>query len=149
MLLTVTNGALLAASAPVVAPTADPVPLCLRALQATSRGRKISTETWRVYTQNLTFDPHVLAQLDAQPEFTLPVWDYVAVMADAERIADGQRLLTEHRAKPQQSAMLSPSMSKKLSNRNKKLRQVKLSLAKTLSIILCSQRVGQNSQKVG
>ncbi len=76
----------------------DPVPQCLRALQSTSRGRRIAAATWRAYTPELTLDPRVLVQLDAQPEFTLPVWDYVAVMADGERIADGQRQLALQRA---------------------------------------------------
>ena len=79
-------------------PRNDPVPQCLRALQATLRGRRIPNDVWRTYTDTLTLDPRVLAQLDAQPEFTLPVWDYVAVIADDERIADGQRMLAEHRA---------------------------------------------------
>ncbi len=82
-----------AGSAASTASAIDPVPQCLRALQATSRGRRIAAGTWRAYTPGLTLDPRVLAQLDAQPEFKLPVWDYVAVMADAERIADGQRQL--------------------------------------------------------
>ena len=73
----------------------DPVPQCLRALQSTSRGRRITAETWRAHARGLTLDPRVLAQLDAQPEFKLPVWDYVAVMADGERIADGQRQLAQ------------------------------------------------------
>ncbi|MGL6289803.1 MAG: lytic murein transglycosylase, partial [Silanimonas sp.] len=41
-------------------------------------------------------DPGVLEALDAQPEFRLPIWDYLAGLVDAERIADGRRLAAEH-----------------------------------------------------
>lgn len=75
----------------------DPVPQCLHALQATTQGRRISADTWRTHTQGLTLDARVLSHLDAQPEFALSIWDYVAATVDAERIADGQRLMTEHR----------------------------------------------------
>ncbi len=79
-------------------PFVDPVPQCLRALQATTQGRRISADTWRTHTLGLTLDARVLSQLDAQPEFALSIWDYVAATVDAERIADGQRLMTEHRS---------------------------------------------------
>ncbi len=32
----------------------------------------------------------MLVLLNRQPEFTLPVWDYLAVLVDAERVADGR-----------------------------------------------------------
>ena len=86
---------LIAVSAASPASSTDPMPQCLRALQSTSRGRRIAAHTWHAYTTGLTVDPRVLAQLDAQPEFKLAVWDYVAVMADGERITDGQRELAQ------------------------------------------------------
>lgn len=79
------------------APSQNPLPQCLRTLQASPRAKKISAETWHAHTATLTPDPRVLAHLNAQPEFRLPIWDYMAVMVDDERIADGQRLLVTHR----------------------------------------------------
>ena len=76
----------------------DPIPECLRALQSTFSARGINVETWRTHTQGLTLDPRVLSQLNAQPEFTLAIWDYMAATVDAERIADGQRLMMEHQS---------------------------------------------------
>ncbi len=78
-------------------PSVDPVPQCLRALQGTTQGRRISDDTWRTHTEGLTLDARVLSHLAAQPELALSIWDYVAATVDAERIADGQRLMTEHR----------------------------------------------------
>lgn len=71
---------------------------CMARLRRTTAGRRITTETWRRHTATLTSDPRVLAQLDQQPEFKLPVWDYLAVMVDDERLEDGRRLMAGHRA---------------------------------------------------
>ncbi len=40
----------------------------------------------------------MLALLDAQPEFTTPIWDYLAALVDEERVADGRAMLRQHRA---------------------------------------------------
>ncbi len=56
--------------------------------------RGISTATW-ARLGGVRPDTSVLAQLNAQPEFTLPVWDYLAVMADQERIDDGRRYMEQ------------------------------------------------------
>nr|WP_254775395.1 lytic murein transglycosylase [Pseudoxanthomonas sp. GM95] len=41
-------------------------------------------------------DMSVLPLLDSQPEFSTPIWDYLAPLVDGQRIADGQALLVEH-----------------------------------------------------
>ena len=76
---------------------ADPFDRCLTALRLSRRARGITPATWS-QLRGARPDSAVLAQLNAQPEFTLPVWDYVAVMADSERVRDGVRLLAEHRS---------------------------------------------------
>jgi len=43
-------------------------------------------------------DMSVLPLLDAQPEFTTPVWDYLAALVDTQRVADGRALLVTHKA---------------------------------------------------
>jgi lytic murein transglycosylase len=86
------------ASALVMPPvaTADPFDRCLRVLRTSRRGRHITPATWATLA-GVRPDTSVLAHLDAQPEFTLPVWDYVAVMADDERVRDGVQQLAMHR----------------------------------------------------
>src|SRR5688500_20289932 len=71
---------------------------CLAASRAAPQGQPLTADTWERYARGLQHDPRVIAQQQAQPEFTLPMWDYVAVMVDDERIADGQRLMVEHSA---------------------------------------------------
>jgi len=42
-------------------------------------------------------DMSVLPLLDAQPEFNTPIWDYLAALVDAQRVADGRAMLATHR----------------------------------------------------
>lgn len=86
---------LLAALLVPVAAAADPFEQCLQTLRSSRRGRGISARTWS-HLDGARPDTAVLGQLNAQPEFRLPIWDYVAVMADSERVADGQRLMQQH-----------------------------------------------------
>ena len=71
---------------------------CLAAIRASPRGQRLAADTWERHARGLQPDPRVTAEQHAQPEFTLPIWDYVAVMVDDERIADGRRLMVEHGA---------------------------------------------------
>lgn len=75
---------------PAAVPSAAELARCLETLRPVALKARVSTATWREHTSALTPDPRVLANLDAQPEFRLAIWDYVAVMVDEERIADGQ-----------------------------------------------------------
>lgn len=70
---------------------------CLSEVRASRASRSITPTTWALL-EGLKPDPRVQGELNAQPEFRLPVWDYVAVMVDQERIDDGLARLTQHRA---------------------------------------------------
>ena len=70
---------------------------CLASIRATQGARRITADTWTRHAASLEADPRVVAALDAQPEFRLPVWDYMAVMVDDERIDDGRNRLVLHR----------------------------------------------------
>ena len=63
---------------------------CLTGLQHSSDFARISNDTWKQYTANLAPDGSILPLLDKQPEFTLPAWDYMAMLVDKERVADGR-----------------------------------------------------------
>lgn len=69
---------------------------CLAALQPDAQAAGVERETWQRHTAGLQPDRSVLARLDSQPEFRLPVWDYLAALVDDERIADGRLALTAH-----------------------------------------------------
>ena len=66
---------------------------CLDNLQSNPVFKRISAQTWQQYVAPLQADASVLPLLDKQPEFTMPVWDYLAVLDDAERVADGRAAL--------------------------------------------------------
>ena len=63
---------------------------CLRQLQGSQAFGRISAATFAEHTADLQPDPSVLVLLNRQPEFTLAVWDYLAMLVDAERVADGR-----------------------------------------------------------
>jgi len=78
--------------------TVDPAfSRCLAGLQATAATQGISPDRFNEITAGLTPDPSVLGLLDAQPEFTTPIWDYLAALVDRQRVADGRAMLQQHR----------------------------------------------------
>ena len=86
----VTAPALRAQDAPP--PNIDPAQFsaCLNELKASPAFSRITQATFAQHTANLAADPSVLVLLNRQPEFTMPVWDYIAVLVDDERVADGR-----------------------------------------------------------
>lgn len=70
---------------------------CLAGLKATAATQGIGADRFNEITAGLTPDPSVLGLLDAQPEFTTPIWDYLAALVDRQRVADGRALLQQHR----------------------------------------------------
>ncbi|MFM2340994.1 MAG: hypothetical protein RLZZ592_647, partial [Pseudomonadota bacterium] len=81
----------------------DPAPetslqACLDRLEPAARAAGVSTESWRRHTTALTADPSVLEKLDVQPEFSTPIWDYLASLVDEERVEQGREMLRQHGA---------------------------------------------------
>lgn len=71
---------------------------CGASLKAAAVAQGINGERVDQVFSNITPDLSVLPLLDAQPEFTTPIWDYLASLVDSRRIADGRALLSQHRA---------------------------------------------------
>jgi glucose-6-phosphate 1-epimerase len=71
---------------------------CLQDLRTQATAAGVSADAFDRYTAGLQPDMSVLELLDAQPEFTTPIWDYLAGLVEARRIADGQAMLREHAA---------------------------------------------------
>lgn len=90
-------GALAGAPASVHAQEGD-LARCLAVVRQSPQARRVRAETWERYTSSLATDPRIVQEQGAQPEFRLPIWDYLAVMVDDERIADGLRFMGEHQA---------------------------------------------------
>lgn len=87
-----------AAAPPTAAATADPAfARCMAGLQTTAATQGIAADRFTAITAGLQPDPTVLPLLDAQPEFTTPIWDYLAALVDRQRVDDGRAMLQQHR----------------------------------------------------
>lgn len=74
----------------------DPFKQCLAQLRTQAEKKGISLHTFDRYTQNLQPDYSVISKLNDQPEFSIPVWDYLSGLVDQERIAMGQQKIAQH-----------------------------------------------------
>src|SRR5919199_2273599 len=63
---------------------------CLTALKPQAAAKGISAVTFTTATQGIQPDRTVLERMDQQPEFKMPIWDYLASLVDEERVADGR-----------------------------------------------------------
>ena len=64
--------------------------------QAARRG--VSRATFEAASAGLTPDLRIMDLLDAQPEFTKTVWDYLDLLVSEARIERGRQLLAQHHA---------------------------------------------------
>ena len=68
---------------------------CLSGLRAAAAGAGVSQQTIASATNGLAPNDAV-SFMDKQPEFTTPVWDYVAGLVDEERVDEGRVMLHQH-----------------------------------------------------
>jgi len=68
---------------------------CLNRLRLEAEARGISGLLYQRLTARLSPDARVLALLDRQPEFVIPIWQYLANLVDRERIQSAQHQLAE------------------------------------------------------
>lgn len=59
---------------------------CLDSLRPAALKTGISEASWQLYTANLSPDMSLLPRLNKQPEFSQPIWDYLAGLVDDERV---------------------------------------------------------------
>jgi len=83
----------LAAATPAAADFAD----CIASVRRDALAAGVSATTFDSVTRGLA--PNDAATfLDNQPEFTTPVWDYLAGLVDEDRIKDGRTRLRDHQS---------------------------------------------------
>ena len=63
---------------------------CLSDLRAAAEAKGVSGATFSAATRNLEPDMKVLELMDNQPEFKTPIWDYLTMLVDDERVSDGR-----------------------------------------------------------
>ena len=92
--------ALLVFALPVLAQNTPVTPpefaRCLDGLQADARAAGVSESSYRRFTAGLTPDMSVIDKLNYQPEFRMPIWDYLSGLVDDERVQQGQAMLQQH-----------------------------------------------------
>ncbi|MGH8026128.1 MAG: lytic murein transglycosylase [Pseudoxanthomonas sp.] len=71
---------------------------CLAGLRTKAEAVGVGAAAFDANTRDLVPDMGVLELLDAQPEFTTPIWDYLAALVDDQRISDGQAMLQANAA---------------------------------------------------
>lgn len=89
--------AMLALAAPAHAATTD-FGSCGATLRNAAVAQGISPERFDQWFADVSPDMSVLPLLDAQPEFTTSIWDYLAALVDSQRVNDGRERLAQHRA---------------------------------------------------
>ena len=76
---------------------------CVAGMWPDAARRNIGRENLQRFTAGLTPDLHIMDLLDAQPEFTKSIWDYLDILVNDDRIAAGKEILAKY--KPQFDAM--------------------------------------------
>jgi lytic murein transglycosylase len=71
---------------------------CIAGLWPEAAKRRVSPESFERFTADLTPDLRIMDLMDAQPEFTKAVWDYLDVLVNENRLAKGREMLAKHRA---------------------------------------------------
>ena len=68
---------------------------CVRELRSEAAAKGITAQTFDKAMAGVEPDRGVLDSMDNQPEFTTPIWDYLAALVDEQRVADGRARLAE------------------------------------------------------
>lgn len=72
---------------------------CMARMRGMAAGKGVDGGTFDRLTSALVApDMTVLPLLDRQPEFTTPIWDYLAALVDQQRVDDGLAMLRGHSA---------------------------------------------------
>lgn len=83
--------------APAAARESAAFDACLGRLRADAAARGIPAAAVERHLAGLERDPSVLESLDFQPEFKVPIWDYMAGLVDPQRVDDGRTMLESWR----------------------------------------------------
>lgn len=70
---------------------------CLSQLRSQAVATGVNGSTFDRYTRHLIPDYTVIEKLNYQPEFSMPVWDYMSGLVDGERVDMGLKELQTHR----------------------------------------------------
>jgi lytic murein transglycosylase len=69
---------------------------CLAEIRADASQKGVSRATLDRVLDGVIPDPTVIDAMEKQPEFSTPIWDYLAFLVDDQRIADGREVMRRH-----------------------------------------------------
>jgi membrane-bound lytic murein transglycosylase B len=70
---------------------------CVEGLWPDAARRGVSRETFDAHASGLTPDLRIMDLMDAQPEFSKAIWDYLDLLVNDGRIRRGQEILAQYR----------------------------------------------------
>src|SRR5881394_1916126 len=70
---------------------------CLAGLWPQAERRGVSRAVFEASVAGLTPDLRIMDLLDAQPEFTKSVWDYLDILVNEDRVQNGKAILAKYR----------------------------------------------------
>ncbi len=71
---------------------------CVAGMWPDAARRNISREDFERFTAGLTPDLRIMDLMDAQPEFTKSIWDYLDILVNDNRLAKGKETLARYKA---------------------------------------------------
>ena len=71
---------------------------CIAGFEPEAARRGIPPQNYERFTAGLTPDLRIMDLVDAQPEFTKAVWDYLDILVTDARLARGREMLAKHAA---------------------------------------------------
>ncbi|MDB5544052.1 MAG: lytic murein transglycosylase family protein [Hyphomicrobiales bacterium] len=87
------TAASLAVPLAAAAPAAAQFSACVDGLRAEAQERGVPGDVFDRVMRGVAPDPKIIELSEAQPEFVTPIWDYLASLVDAEKVAEGRKLL--------------------------------------------------------
>ena len=71
---------------------------CVAAMWPDAARRGVTQENFQRFTSGLAPDLRIMDLMDAQPEFSKSVWDYLDILVNSERLAKGKEVLAKYKA---------------------------------------------------
>src|ERR1700759_4451837 len=71
---------------------------CVAGMWPDAARRGISEDNFRRFTTGLSPDLRLMDLMDAQPEFTKSIWDYLDILVNDNRLARGKEILAKYKA---------------------------------------------------
>ncbi|MBM3607073.1 MAG: lytic murein transglycosylase [Alphaproteobacteria bacterium] len=69
---------------------------CIAGLKGVAAKQGVSAATFDRVMAGVTPDMKVIEALNSQPEFKTPIWDYLAVLVDEQKVRDGRAMMQRH-----------------------------------------------------